>query len=126
MSSVTEKPSRVKMKLSVQTSLTPMMGMVIRQWKRCRSLIICISQAIMNAFWCEMQAVAPFQLSLQIADMVRELRQKGLGEAEVARAHAQWLEDEDDKALKELMSGIKRGLKKGRNRVEVYDRIAYI
>lgn len=80
----------------------------------------------MNAFWCEMQAVAPFQLSLQIADMVRELRQKGLGEAEVARAHAQWLEDEDDKALKELMSGIKRGLKKGRNRVEVYDRIAYI
>lgn len=51
--------------------------------------------------------------------MVRELREKGLGEEEVARAHAQWLEEEDDKALTGLMRGIKRGFRKGRKRVEV-------
>lgn len=58
-------------------------------------------------------------LSMQIADMMRELREKGLGEAEVANAHAQWLADEDDKALKTLLHGIKKGFGKGRKRVVV-------
>eukprot|EP00892_Ulva_mutabilis_P002235 jgi/Ulvmu1/12011/UM083_0024.1 len=54
----------------------------------------------------------------EIADMVRELREKGLGEEKVATAHAQWLADEDDKMLKNLVRGVQRGFTKGRKRVE--------
>lgn len=62
---------------------------------------------------------------MQIADMMKELREKGLGEAEVASAHAQWLEEEDDKALKNLMRSVKKGFKKGRQRVAVCPRRFY-
>jgi hypothetical protein len=56
---------------------------------------------------------------VQIAEMVKELREKGTGEEELAAAHAKWLEDQDSKMLKRLVRDVKRGFSKGRRRVQV-------
>jgi hypothetical protein len=57
---------------------------------------------------------------VQIAEMVKELREKGTGEEELAAAHAKWLEDQDSKMLKRLIRDVKRGFSKGRRRVQVH------
>lgn len=62
---------------------------------------------------------------MQIADMMKELREKGLGEAEIANAHAQWLEEEDDKALKNIIRSVKNGFMKGRKRVAVCPQFSF-
>jgi hypothetical protein len=50
---------------------------------------------------------------------VKELREKGMGEEELAAAHAKWLEDEDAAMLQRLVRDMKRGFAKGRRRVQV-------
>lgn len=51
--------------------------------------------------------------------MMKELREKGTGEEELAAAHAKWLEEQDSHMLKRLVRDVKRGFGKGRKRVQV-------
>lgn len=56
---------------------------------------------------------------MQITEMLKELREKGTGEDEIAAAHAKWLEEEDSNMLKRLVRDVKRGFNKRRKRVQV-------
>ena len=56
---------------------------------------------------------------MQITEMMKELREKGTGEEELAAAHAKWLEEQDSYMLKRLVRDVKRGFGKGRKRVQV-------
>lgn len=64
-------------------------------------------------------------VGVQIAEMVKELREKGTGEEELAAAHAKWLEEQDAHMLKRLVRDVKRGFGKGRKRVQVFLSVSF-
>jgi hypothetical protein len=54
---------------------------------------------------------------VQLEAMVRELQEKGEGQAELADAHAAWQAQQDTAALAQLRRCLKYGFAKGRKRL---------